>query len=235
MRCPYSVLGIKDSSTKEEAKSAWRTLVQKYHPDVNSTDEAARRIREVNDAYDQIKTGKAPPRLKNSAQRNPFQGRRRGFQRRPPPPPPPKILLDLKVSLPSIMDKQTVRIPYRHMGGFFEIVVPMGIHSGQILRGVRDVDVRVWVDTHKVYQRKGNHLYRYLDLFPEDLQKGCDYQIETLNGKQVKVNIPPGTENGKVFRLKGLGAPTGTFRLETYGAFPVYGDMFCTVRTVTAP
>ena len=53
---PYKVLGVSPSASDEEIQKAYRKLVKKYHPDVNPGDEnAERKMREINAAYDQIK------------------------------------------------------------------------------------------------------------------------------------------------------------------------------------
>lgn len=53
---PYKVLGVSQSASDEEIQKAYRKLVKKYHPDVNPGDEnAERKMREINAAYDQIK------------------------------------------------------------------------------------------------------------------------------------------------------------------------------------
>ena len=53
---PYKVLGISPDASDEEIKRAYRRLAKKYHPDLNPGDqEAARRMQEVNAAYEQIK------------------------------------------------------------------------------------------------------------------------------------------------------------------------------------
>ncbi len=53
---PYKVLGVSPNATDEEIKKAYRRLAKQYHPDKNPGDaEAARKMQEINEAYDQIK------------------------------------------------------------------------------------------------------------------------------------------------------------------------------------
>ena len=53
---PYKVLGVSPNATDEEIKKAYRKLAMQYHPDRNPGDqEAAKKMQQINDAYDRIK------------------------------------------------------------------------------------------------------------------------------------------------------------------------------------
>ncbi len=58
---PYKVLGVAPDASDEEVKKAYRDLTKKYHPDLHPDDQdAARKMNEINSAYDQIKSGNVP-------------------------------------------------------------------------------------------------------------------------------------------------------------------------------
>ncbi len=58
-KSPYEILGVSPNATKDEVTKAYRKLAKKYHPDLNPGDEAAaRRMSEINAAYDDIKNGR---------------------------------------------------------------------------------------------------------------------------------------------------------------------------------
>lgn len=57
---PYKILGVNYGATEEEIKKAYRELALKYHPDKHNGDKKAEeKFKEINGAYDKIRSGKA--------------------------------------------------------------------------------------------------------------------------------------------------------------------------------
>ena len=62
-RSPYEVLGVRSRASEEEITSAYRQLVQQYHPDKVAgmapefREVAERRMKEINAAYAELKRG----------------------------------------------------------------------------------------------------------------------------------------------------------------------------------
>ncbi len=70
---PYKVLGVSPNASDDEIKAAYRRLAKKYHPDLNPGDAAAaKRMNEVNAAYEQIKNPQPQ-------QQDPFAGAYGGY------------------------------------------------------------------------------------------------------------------------------------------------------------
>ena len=49
----YQILGVSNSASENEIKSAYRKLARKYHPDLNKDNkDAAEKFKEISCAYD---------------------------------------------------------------------------------------------------------------------------------------------------------------------------------------
>ena len=75
---PYKVLGVSPDATDAEIKQAYRKLAKQYHPDLNPGDAyAAKKMQEVNAAYEQIKNPDKGPSGYGSSQTG--YGRSQGY------------------------------------------------------------------------------------------------------------------------------------------------------------
>jgi molecular chaperone DnaJ len=69
-----------------------------------------------------------------------------------------------------------------------------------------DLFVRVRVQRHAVFGRKGDDLTVELPVTFPEAALGAHVQVPTLNGP-VTLKVPAGTQSGKTFRVRGKGAP----------------------------
>jgi molecular chaperone DnaJ len=67
-----------------------------------------------------------------------------------------------------------------------------------------DLFVVVNVAPHRLFGRKGPHLTTTVPLTFPEAALGADVNVPTLNGS-VTLRVPPGTDSGKTFRLRGHG------------------------------
>lgn len=70
----YEILGVSKDASEDEIKSAYRRLAKKYHPDLNKTEEAASKFKEINEAYEVLGDSKKRANYDQfgSADGNPF-------------------------------------------------------------------------------------------------------------------------------------------------------------------
>jgi DnaJ domain len=73
---PYAILGISKVADEREVAAAYRELAKRWHPDQGGGEEAARRMAEINAAYDLLLAGAM--HQSSAAKTPPQPGRRRG-------------------------------------------------------------------------------------------------------------------------------------------------------------
>ena len=112
-----------------------------------------------------------------------------------------------------------------------EVNLPKGIDAGYRLRltgegnagidGARNGDLYVYIDLepHPHFTRDGDHLRYNLPLGLAQATLGSAFEIPTMEGPEA-LNVPPGTQPGTEFRLRGKGMP----RLQRVGV----GDLIIT-------
>jgi len=74
---------------------------------------------------------------------------------------------------------------------------PLGGHPGDLLIIIEEID-------HDLLKRDGNNVIYDLHVNFIDAALGSDYEVPTLDGK-VKIKVEPGTQSGKILRLRGKG------------------------------
>jgi molecular chaperone DnaJ len=119
----------------------------------------------------------------------------------------------------------------------FPVNVPAGVATGQYmtLRGMGSVgpqggprgDILVVFDVAEDdrFERDGEELFTTALVGYGQLVLGGDVEVPTPTGQSVSVRIPPGTQSGQVFLLRGRGLP----RVNARGV----GDLHVTVRLWT--
>jgi molecular chaperone DnaJ len=70
-----------------------------------------------------------------------------------------------------------------------------------------DLYVRVRVRPHPVFTREGDDLHVPVPLTFSQAALGDEVEVPLLDGKRDRVSVPPGTQSGEVFRLRGRGLP----------------------------
>lgn len=103
-------------------------------------------------------------------------------------------------------------------GRTLDINIPAGTEDGQGLRlkgqGLPgfggappgDAYVEVKVEPHPFFTRKGQDLHLELPVSLGEAVLGATVQVPTLDGK-VSMKVPPGSNSGKILRLRGKGVP----------------------------
>jgi molecular chaperone DnaJ len=70
-----------------------------------------------------------------------------------------------------------------------------------------DLYVVTHIKGHAVFERQGNDLVVQANLPVTTGLLGGEIEVPTIDGKKVRMKIPPGTESGQIFRMKGKGMP----------------------------
>ncbi len=102
-----------------------------------------------------------------------------------------------------------------------KVTIPAGITSGKRIHiagqgdgaidggSPGDLYVYIQVSAHEYFERDGNDLYCAIPVSISQASLGADILVAMLeNGRKVRVKVPPGTQNGKMLRLRNEGITT---------------------------
>jgi molecular chaperone DnaJ len=98
-----------------------------------------------------------------------------------------------------------------------QVTIPPGVEDGTRIRlagegeaGLRgapsgDLYIFLSLKQHRLFQRDGANIHCRVPLSMATATLGGGIEIPTIDGSRAKVQVPPGTQTGQQFRLKGKG------------------------------
>mgnify|MGYP001349017340 CR=1 FL=1 len=99
------------------------------------------------------------------------------------------------------------------------VSIPKGVDDGTRIRlagkgeagsrgaGNGDLYLFINVNSHDLFKRQDEHLFFECPISIADAALGTSIEIPTIDGGKAKIKIPPGTQSGRQFRLRGKGMP----------------------------
>ena len=126
-----------------------------------------------------------------------------------------------------VTHKVTYRIPSTGEQQAIAVSVPAGAVDGGKLRYKRrgeyginggergDLVVTTHVEEHPLFKRKGADVTMELPISIYEAALGCSVDVPTPGGATVRLKVPAGTQTGKKFRFKEMGAPDVKHRGKT--------------------
>ena len=129
---------------------------------------------------------------------------------------------EIELDLEHAMHGTVQRLGIQHDGEQrnVEVRIPAGVGEGSRVRvageGERgtgggaagDLYLRVRLRPHPKFERRGRDLSTKVRVPVTTAVLGGEVEVQTLAGKSLRLKIPPGTQNGQVFRLRGHGLPS---------------------------
>lgn len=127
----------------------------------------------------------------------------------------------IELNLEDVLNGSIQRLNIRHNGAArqVEVRIPPGVNDGSRVRvageGERgsgsapagDLYLRVHLRPHPRFERKGRDLYTKVRVPLTTAVLGGEVDVPSLHGKTLRLKVPPMTQNGQVFRLRGHGLP----------------------------
>jgi curved DNA-binding protein len=128
---------------------------------------------------------------------------------------------EIELSLEDAYQGATQRLGISHDGQrrTVDVRIPAGVVTGSRVRvpgegepGIGgaesgDLFLRVRLTPHPVFELKNRDLHVRVAVPAATAVLGGEADVQTLAGKPARLRIPPLTQNGQVFRLKGYGMP----------------------------
>jgi len=168
-----------------------------------------------------------------------FTGRRTRGGRQRGPRAGRDVEQEIELGLEDAYRGTTRRLSIKHDGHArtVDVRIPAGVGDGSRVRipgeggigsgGAQsgDLYLRIHLTPHPKFERKGRDLYAHVTVPLTTAVLGGEAEVTTLGGKSLRLKIPPTTQSGQVFRLKGHGMPVAGKPAGDEGQ----GDLYATV------
>jgi DnaJ-class molecular chaperone len=143
----------------------------------------------------------------------------------------------LDLSLEDAYRGTTRRLSLEHDGHTrnVDVRIPAGVGEGSRVRvsgegeqgsggaSSGDLYLRIRMTPDTRFERRGQDLHAKVRVPVTTAVLGGEAEVASLGGKPTRLRIPPGTQNGQVFRLRGKGMPI-------VGKPNEFGDLYATVE-----
>jgi curved DNA-binding protein len=148
-------------------------------------------------------------------------GDRRGRAPRTRHRPGRDVEQTIELGLEDALNGIVQRLGIQHDGQMrtVEVRIPAGVTEGSRVRvageGERgtgtassgDLYLRVHLRPHPQFERRGRDLYAHVKVPVTTAVLGGEVNVPTLGGRTVRLKVPPTTQNGQTFRMRGHGLP----------------------------
>ena len=226
---PYQILGVDRRATPDQVKKAYRKLASQHHPDKGGD---TQRFQEIQAAYDQIISGQADqPRQFHWGRNSPdfqdmqdilrrnfhdFDNMHAGAVRNPDVTVRVSCTLEeahsgFSRNIQFLLPKQgsrnkTIEFP---PGSYHGIRIRHAGDGGQLVPAMPPGDLYCELEVlpHKFWQPnfKTQELELNLAITLKEALVGTDIIITDINGSDIRVTVPAGSQPGSRLRLKGRG------------------------------
>jgi curved DNA-binding protein len=197
----YKVLGVDKGASQDDIRKAYRKLARKYHPDVNPNDDQAKKMfQQVNEANEVL----SDPAMRSKYDQYGQQYGEHWKQGE---------------AYDKARQQQTHRQRQDYGGDWGDFTFSGGQDEGGFSDFFESIfGRRESASGRRAVKRKGEDYQAQLHLSLQDAAT-THKQVITVNGKNIRITIPAGVEDGQVIKLKGhggagaQGAPAGDLYL----------------------